>query len=93
MICLRWRLLKYKFLKIIAKIKRTISHIEDNLREDPPNRLFGLPLMIGGFLLNVLGAIMLIFPGPGILAIVFGTTGILFGFRLIMGKYDENFDE
>lgn len=90
---MRWSLFKYKLLKIIAKIKRTINNIEDNFREDPPHRLFGLPLMIGGFLLNILGAIMLIFPGPGILAIVFGTTGMLFGFRLITGKYDENFDD
>lgn len=85
--------LKMKCLRIVANIKRKLNKMENRLKENPPNRLLGLPLMVGGFLLVIVGVLMLVFPGPGILAIVFGATGVVFGFRLITGQYEADFDE
>jgi uncharacterized membrane protein YfcA len=82
-----------KCLRVVVKIKQQLMKVESQLKEDPPHRLLGVPLMIGGFLLVLLGVLMLVFPGPGILAIVFGATGIVFGFRLITGQYEADFDE
>lgn len=81
--------LKFKILRFIAKVKRKLADIENRFRDDPPHRLLGLPMMFGGFFLVILGVFMLVFPGPGILAILVGVAGIIFGFRVFIGYYCE----
>lgn len=86
-------MLKYKVLRFVAKIKQKLNDIENQFRDDPPHRLLGLPMMLGGSFLVILGVLMLVLPGPGMLAILVGVASIIFGFRIFIGYYhdcDEN---
>lgn len=78
---------KYKVLHVAVKGKSKIKAEERKLYESNPGPHKGVLMIAAGAVLFACGLVMLVVPGPGLLAIAAGIALAVVGVRIIKGVY------
>lgn len=79
--------IKKWLVRLFVLVRKKLRGTEDKLDEVRPHPVIGLVVLVLGVAVTLLGIVMLVLPGPGMLAVALGIVGIIVGVKIFTGQY------